>query len=306
MIEKELRNGNLDIVHIHMSYKGSFIRKYQIHKLCKKYGIPDIIHLHGSEFKKWYDASGDNMKKKIRILLRECDRFIVLGDKWNSIIKKIEPETKTVIVQNTVKIPESTVQWSKEFKILFMGVLIPRKGVADLLQAVSILKLNNQINNMRFIIAGGGNDEDNLKELSRELEIDKYVDFVGWTSGEKKKEIYVNSQMMVLPSYNEGLPMSILEGMSYGLPIVATDVGDISSAVVNGENGYLIHPGDANALAESIYNIYSNKEKYNEMRIKSRRMAEAKFSDSEYFEKMIQTYDEVLKELLLKLRVQIR
>ena len=53
-IEKAMRTNKPDIVHIHMSYRGSFYRKYAIHKLCKKYGVPDVIHLHGSEFQKWY------------------------------------------------------------------------------------------------------------------------------------------------------------------------------------------------------------------------------------------------------------
>ena len=48
-----------DVVHMHMSYKGSFRRKYLIHKLCRRFGVRDVVHLHGSEFQKWYDASDE-------------------------------------------------------------------------------------------------------------------------------------------------------------------------------------------------------------------------------------------------------
>lgn len=65
-IKKELKYTPPDIVHIHMSYKGSFIRKLLIHKLCRRNHIPDIIHLHGSEFKKWYDSA--NKKSNLRFV----------------------------------------------------------------------------------------------------------------------------------------------------------------------------------------------------------------------------------------------
>lgn len=65
--------------------------------------------------------------------------------------------------------------------------------------------------------------------------------------------------MLVLPSYNEGLPVSILEAISYGMPVVATCVGDISAAIIDGENGYLVEPGDVDALANSIYKLISEK-----------------------------------------------
>jgi glycosyltransferase involved in cell wall biosynthesis len=296
-IEKEFQKNRPDIVHIHMSYKGSFTRKFYIHRLCKKYGIADVIHLHGSEFKKWYDRSSSYKKKQIRTLLQECSCFIVLGDKWNTIIKEIESKTKTIIVQNTVHIPEATVQWSDDFKILFMGVLIPRKGVADLLKAVEILKNSGKMRNTKLVIAGSGSEEETLKKLCKELKIEKYVEFTGWIAGEKKAEFYKTAQMLVLPSYNEGLPIAILEGISYGMPVVATDVGDVSSAVWNGENGYLVVPGDAEALAESLYNIYSNREVYNTMSERSRQIAEEKFSDEQYFKTFEKMYLEVGEQM---------
>lgn len=127
-IEKAMRTNKPDIVHIHMSYRGSFYRKYAIHKLCKKYGVPDVIHLHGSEFQKWYSESDDRTKEKIRTLLRESASFIVLGEKWNKAIHNIEPKTKTVVVSNTVSIPNYTTSWNeKRFQFLFLGVLLSEK-----------------------------------------------------------------------------------------------------------------------------------------------------------------------------------
>ena len=242
-IEKEMRRNKPDIVHIHMSYRGSFYRKYAIHKLCKKYGVPDVIHLHGSEFQKWYNESDDRTKEKIRTLLRESASFIVLGEKWNKAIHDIEPKTKTVVVRNTVPVPNYTTSWNeKRFQFLFLGVLIKRKGVADLIQAISLLKKEGSLNNIKFVIAGSGAEEANLKQQARELQVESWIEFAGWTDGKAKERYLKDSQALVLPSYNEGLPMAVLEAISYGLPVIATDVGDMAAAVRDGENGYLIQP----------------------------------------------------------------
>lgn len=293
-IRRAIRKDKPDVVHIHMSYKGSFFRKYQIHKLCKKYGVADIIHLHGSEFKKWFDSS--SQKNAIRTLLRECDRVVVLGNKWNDIIRNIEPKTKTFVISNTVHVPSETVHFNVPFKVIFMGVLIKRKGVFDLMEAIRYLKKSRKVNNIKFVIAGTGTEEEELRKICTKYELDKYIKFVGWISGQEKADLYKECQMAVLPSYNEGLPISILEAISYGMPVVATDVGDISSAVLNEVNGYLIEPGNVIRMADEIYKISSSKELYDKLSKESRQLAESKFSDREYFLKLAKLYQKLVDD----------
>lgn len=293
-IRQEIRVNRPDVVHIHMSYKGSFVRKYAVHRLCQRYGIPDIIHLHGSEFQKWYDESDISTKERIRTLLRECSAFITLGDKWDQAVRAIEPQTNTVVVSNTVLIPREKAHWSPEmFQVLFLGVLIKRKGVSDLLQSVKILRKQNKTEHLRIVIAGTGAEENALKEQAAQLEINDLVDFVGWTDGNKKAQLLRDSQMLVLPSYNEGLPIAILEAISYGLPVVATDVGDIASAVHDGENGYLIQPGDVDALAAGIAKVSDNRGEYEQLSARSAAIARENFSDEPYFAQIKQCYQMV-------------
>ena len=291
----KLKNNRVDLIHIHMSYKGSFFRKYAIHKLCKKYNIPDIIHLHGSEFNKWFNESSSSKKAKIKILLREASAFIVLGQKWNEIIKQIEPNTNTIVVSNSVHIPVKTTKWKDQFYVIFLGVLIKRKGVEDLLNAIKILETSKKVINTHFIIVGTGPEEENLKSQCNKLQLDKIVDFVGWVNGEEKLNLIKESQMLVLPSYNEGLPIAILEAISYGLPVVATNVGDISAAVRDKENGFLVEVGNEQQLADRIEKIISNKNLYEKMSIKSREIAESEFSDEKYFSKLKNKYFSIIK-----------
>lgn len=285
-----------------MSYKGSFYRKYLIHKLCKKYDVPDVIHLHGSEFQKWYNESNSRTKKKIRNLLAESSAFIVLGDKWNKAVKEIEPATRTVVVSNAVHIPDYTTNWNGDtFQILFLGVLIKRKGVADLIQAISLLKKEGWLNNIKFIIAGSGSEEESLKQQASELKVEPWIEFAGWTDGKAKERYLKESQALVLPSYNEGLPIAVLEAISYGLPVIATAVGDMAAAVREGENGFLIKPGDVSALADKIKKITEDKGRYTQMSAKSKEIALTEFSDSKYFEKIYNCYQEATHKKAFKM-----
>ncbi|MCH4858961.1 MAG: PssE/Cps14G family polysaccharide biosynthesis glycosyltransferase [Bifidobacteriaceae bacterium] len=288
-----------DVVHIHMSYRGSFVRKCQVHKLCRKYDVPDVIHMHGSEFKKWYDGCKPAEQGRIRAMLREVSAVIVLGEQWNDRIKAIEPAAHTVVVSNTVHIPDAVVSWpadARRFQVLFMGMLIDRKGVADLLDAVAKLRDTDRLDGMHVVIVGTGAQEEELKGKAARLGLaDGAVEFAGWTAGDKKRELFERSQALVLPSYNEGLPVAVLEAISYGMPVVATNVGDMAAAVHDGENGYLIKPGDVSALADALANIH-DRTRYGAFSHASRELAEREFDDAGYFRELGNLYAQVAKE----------
>lgn len=293
-IKKILKKENVDVVHIHMSYKGSFTRAYMIHKLCLKYNVSDLIHLHGSEFKEWFEQNSIKKRTDICKCLREAKGIIVLGNKWDNYIRTIEPRAKTYIIYNSVEVPSESVRWKMPFRFLYMGVLIKRKGVKDLLQAIVQLKKSGEIDGLEFIIAGTGNEEKNLLEYCKKMEINDYVSFIGWVEAEKKKEIFLGAQAMVLPSYNEGLPISILEAMGYAMPVISTDVGDISTVLKNDINGKLIHQGNIDELKKAIIDVAKSKERYECMSNAAKTTIIERFSQTQYFGKIISCYKEII------------
>lgn len=288
-----------DIIHIHMSYKGSFARTYVIQSLAMKLKIKNIIHLHGSEFEKWYLESSSKKQKKIRALLSKCTTFIVLGSKWKEKILKINPNTKVKIVSNAISTKsEKVIFYENKITFLYLGVLIKRKGIEDLLNAIyKLYKENSITKQLEVIIAGDGKEFERLNQKSKDLSIDKYIKFVGWLDNAKKKEAILNSQFMILPSYNEGLPMSILEAMSYGMPIIASNVGDISNVVVNEKNGFLFSPGDVESLKHKIYNaINMKKEEYDFLSNNSKKIIQERYSEQEFFESILKIYSDEVKK----------
>lgn len=140
-----------DVVYMHMSHHGSVSRKYCIHKLCMKYKVPDVIHLHGSEFESWYYECPKRKQKKVRDLLVECNNLITLGEEWSRRILAIEPKTHVFVINNTIHIPREMIRWNEKcLNVLFLGVLVKRKGVADLLDAIALYKRKYGQGRMHF------------------------------------------------------------------------------------------------------------------------------------------------------------
>jgi len=249
-------NKKYDVAHLHMSYRGSFIRKSYIIKLLKNKNIPIVLHMHGSQFKDFYNESSDKRKRQITDALNKVTVILALGEQWKEYYKSI-CETEVVSLDNAV-FPKQTISDSEEkIYITTMGVLSQRKGTYDLIEVGA--KLKGKIDRKyKFVIAGDGEIE-KVKKKINDLDVDDLFFIPGWISDEKKiEEIYRKSIIYILPSYNEGMPMSILEAMSYGVPIISTDVGSIPS-VVEKDNGFIIKPGDIDDLENKVMKLLNKK-----------------------------------------------
>lgn len=275
-----------DVFYTHMSVKGSFARTKALHRLCRLFRVKDIIHLHGSEFEQWYRSVTPEKQLEIRSLVEDCGLFIVLGQKWERFMRSIAPQANIVQLANSVRIPAQTATWHDDpVRFLYMGVLIPRKGVRDLLEAVKMLVESDTIGRIHVDIAGTGSEEAALKQYAEEQGLTSSVSFLGWVAGEEKDAIIRRSNVLVLPSYNEGLPVAILEAMSYGLPVVSTRVGDIADVIIEDENGYLVNPGEVRCLAEKMLRC-ADASAWNRLSVNARQRIEEKFNIDRFYSEL--------------------
>lgn len=292
-LKKLIAKDAFDMIHLHMSYKGSFYRKYYIAKLCKKRHKRVIIHLHGSEFKRFYDDGSKRLKYQIRELFEMADCTIVLGTDWENYIRMITPRANIQVISNAVRIPDIQSKEGNEIlTFLFLGVLIKRKGVIDLLNAVKKLTQEN-ISKFKLMIAGSGEEESALKEFVENENLESKVEFLGWIDGKQKSELLKKSDVLVLPSYNEGLPVAILEALSYALPVISTNVGSIAEAVKDGQNGYLVMPGDVHHLAESMKHLIIHRDIWFTYSHEARKCALERFSEDAFFSKIKNVYKDL-------------
>lgn len=287
----QLITGKYDIVHIHMSEKGSVFRKSIVAAMARFFHCRVILHLHGAEFEQWYGKSPAKVQAYVRGVFRKADRIIILGEYWKKFISSLtEGHTAIDVVYNAVKVPE-TIHYNPDAKaLLFLGAAIERKGINDLLKAIE--KIDGKMDPEICLWICGPDPHGNIREKICALKLEKRVQYKGYLTEEKKPEVFANTMINVLPSKNEGLPMTILETMAEGIPSITTNIAAIPEAV-NSANGDLLTPGDIDELAEAIYKITQDRE----MRKRKSQMAyktvKEKFSLQRHFEKILMIYKEL-------------
>ena len=133
----------------------------------------------------------------------------------------------------------------------------------------------------KLIIAGDGDRRDFLELYVNQLNLDRNVEFLGFV--EDIQNVYAIATIVVLPSLQEGIPLSLVEAAGYGIPVVATDVGGISEVVVDGKSGFLVPVGDKEALYNKIYLLLSNPYLRQQFSIRARRIYQEKFLPEKSF-----------------------
>jgi len=292
-----LFNPSYKIVHIHGASRISFYRKYFMF-LSIKYILHRkvIYHIHGAEYHLFMEETSSFIKKCIFNMLEQADAIICLSIQWKEFFNKQVNLKSIYILNNTISLPVEYMQSEerKNGKILFLllGRIGERKGIFDLINVIGENK-NYFKNKIKVIIGGDGDTERMLREIE-EYKIGELIDYVGWVSGDKKDNLLIKSDVNILPSYNEGLPISILESMSYKMPIISTDVGGISTIVKNNYNGFLIEAGDTQELFNSIKYFIENQEKIKEYGDNSFKIVQD-FLPEKVINDLHQIYDAVLK-----------
>lgn len=244
-----------DIVHIHMAAGASFFRKAIIVKIAYIFNKKIIIHQHGGAFDQFYEKAGKNRRKIIRTVFSYADRVILLSKEWKDFfVKEICDEEKTTVIFNGVVIPDFKRNNYLDKNILFIGRIDEKKGIYDLLDAFSkALQTDNEIH---LYIAGTGEGK-RLIECVKRLNIEDKIELLGWIRGKEKDEIMKKCSLMILPSYTEGMPVSVLEAMSYNMCTIASDVGGIPQIIDDKVNGMLIKPGHPEMIEQKINLIIS-------------------------------------------------
>lgn len=277
----------IKIVHVQGSVGASFWRKAIFIYIAKFFHKKVVWHMHAGRFAVFYQQHRYAVKK----VVDKSDVIIALSEYWKEYFKKEFRAKRVEIIKNVISAPKAHKQQTSYFTLLFLGLLGKNKGIYDLLECIWDHKVEFQ-GKLKLYIGGNGEIE-HVKQLIKEYGIADIVIFEGWVSGDKKIELLNKSDAYILPSYKEGLPISILEAMSYGMPIISTPVGGIPEIVSNGENGYLVEPGNKEDIYKAIISLLNDLDLRNRMgSVSLSRVGEHL---PEYVEKQLETlYDSLL------------
>ena len=158
----------------------------------------------------------------------------------------------------------------------FLGWVETGKGIFDLLEAIATLRRAGV--DVCLEVGGGGSDAERAAQYAQDLGIADLVRFLGWISGAEKKAFFLRSQVIVLPTYAEGSPNSILEALGHARPVISTPVGAIPDILGNSDAGILHEPGDITALAAAIEVFHRDREKMAAAGLGGRKLVEENHS----------------------------
>lgn len=248
--------GRYDIVHIHAEGPAFFAW------LPKLFGKKVIVTIHGLDWQreKWKSGFGSTfIHQGEKNAVKYADEIIVLSKGVQDYFEKTYGR-KTVFIPNGVsnhierepQIIKNKFGLGKDEYILFLGRLVPEKGIKYLIEAFKQVDTEKKL-----VIAGGSSDssefENEMKELAKE---DKRILFTGFVQGQELEELYSNAYVYVLPSDLEGMPLSLLEAMSYGNCCLVSDIPECVDVVE--DKAIIFQKSDVNSLYTKLVDICCN------------------------------------------------
>lgn len=246
----------IKLVHIHTASNFSFKRSAWFVGLAKLFHKKIILHVHGGGFKVYYAKNNADFVKRT---LAKCDLIVVLTDAWAEWFRTEVGVDHLKVVPNVISEPApcNNEIRDEKFHLLFLGLINEPKGVFDLVNAI---KSNKERLAGRFVWHVGGNGQvERLKNEIAANHLEELIEYEGWVDSAAKHNLLCRCDALILPSYIEGLPISILEAMSYRKPVISTPIGGIPSMIDDGVNGFLIEPGDGQAFIERIIYLIEHR-----------------------------------------------
>ena len=286
----------IDIVHIHMAERGSVFREGFVAWLAKRMGTKTVIHMHGATIEDWYDRQAGPTQKLASYLFGQADKMIVLGYSWLPFMERAmgtEKKDRISVLHNAVPIwPENRYD-PDALNLLFYGVLVPRKGIDDLLRAYqSILE---EIPENIILTIYGADIENNILAKIKAYHLEGRAVYCGWMTSDEREQCFSKTMLHILPSYNEGLPMTILETMAFGIPNIATDIAAIPEAITDGENGRLVSSGAPEQLARIMKELIGDPGLRREYSRRAYRKAKEEFSLQRHLNDLYAIYQSLLE-----------
>lgn len=280
------------LIHFNVALeRRSILRDFPLIFFSRLLGKRQVIHLHGGELLH-KEKPGKWIEKLLQFFFSGKEPKIVLSSVENELIVSKYHAKNVFELPNCVDLKEAEL-FDRQFpvkppvRILYMGRIVKSKGIDYIIQALDILR--KKAIPYKFIMAGSGPDETEYCKLLSEIPEDCF-EFKGLVSGKVKTGLLKQCDIFLLPSLYEGLPISLLEAMSFGLVPVVTDVGSINTVVKNGETGIIVEMRSSVQIADAVESLVRNDHLFKRISNNSRRYIFENHNPVEYISKLNHVY----------------
>ncbi|NVO86107.1 glycosyltransferase family 4 protein [Hymenobacter terrestris] len=280
-----------DLVHIHHAIGMNFWLTGGMVYIARLFGKKTLLHNHAADFHLFYEGCPDWQQRFMINIFAAADANIILSTSWQAWYRSVAPRANWVLLPNAIQLPEAADSKSfadEQITLVYLARIEERKGFYNLMNIMPALLA--QYPQCQLYIAGQG-DLDAVRTLIADKGLLNNVVVLGYINNDQKDSLLRKGHVLVLPSFNEGLPMSLLEAMAYGLVPITTPVGGIPDVVTNGENGLLVAPGDEPALLQSIAGLLGSASHYQQMSANAKKRVGQDFDLRKYKQRLVVLYD---------------
>ncbi|EPJ45709.1 MAG: hypothetical protein OFPII_25730 [Osedax symbiont Rs1] len=255
-----------DLVHINSTFDNrSFLRDCLIALVLKIRRVPFVFQFHGGKLGNVTLVNSQVFKFFVSNIFFTAREILVLTPIQQSQFEGvfgIEP----LLIPNFLPYEPAFFKKklvTKHINLLFLGRIDSKKGIYELISSLKYF-VDKPVK-FHLTIAGDGPDRQNVERMVIDYKLSKYITFLGHIENEVKISAYHSSDYFILPSYEEAFPYSILESLSYSVPVLATDVGAITSVVENGVNGFIIDLPTSACIIKCLKVVLLSRSSYPEM-----------------------------------------
>lgn len=290
-----------DVVHAH-----DWLVAYAGRALKHAFKIPLVATIHATEYGRNHGLHNDNQRYISDVewwLTYEAWKVIVCSFYMERELKGFFglPSDKIAVIPNGVSVEDFKIKnSSKIYKpenekyIFFVGRLVREKGIHLIIDAAP--KVLSVFPEARFIIAGTGPYEQELKNMARARGLEHRIHFAGYVNDKTRNQLYAQSSVAVFPSLYEPFGIVALEAMAAKVPVVVSDTGGLSEIVEHGINGLKCYAGSANSLADNIMAVLGDSAFAEKIRQKGYEKAKTEFSWFNIADKTLTVYEEIITQ----------
>lgn len=252
------------VVHINTSLnRRAYWRDLAYLLVAKMCAARVVYQVHGGALPRDFAAGHPLRLRLLQSVLTLPDAIVVLAQSELAAYREFVPGQIVVAIPNAIEIPslpkpEQAPSPDGVLRLVYVGRLARDKGLGEALRGLALARAGDTA--ATLTIAGSGPDEESLAAEARELGIAPAVRFVGPVFADKKQTLLTEADVLLLPTYAEGMPYALLEAMAAGLPAITTRVGGIPDVVVEGVHGLFVPVRDDYAIAGAIARLANDRE----------------------------------------------
>lgn len=295
-LSREIELLKPDIIHAESHL---FLTSFQAVRKARRLGLPCVVSVHGVFADRGFGA---NLAQHLYLrivglsVFKLADRVICLTPSdAREVVRLGCPPEKVRVVPNAVDTERFKPCKEREADlVVWVGRFVPEKGLEYLIEAAKIVA--QEFKDVKFLLVGYGSLKAKIMKLTFDRGLLNNVRFTGPLSRDEVAKVLGKATVFVFPSLREGLPLSVLEAMACGVPVVGSDIPGVNEVVKHEENGFLVPPKNSEALANVILTLLNDENLRRKVGRDARQLMTEKYNWNAIASKIEKVYHEAIKD----------